>query len=62
MSDVLKEYNLVRDLDTIPMTRGQLVALLMRAYIAEGMAYAQAEIHARMQVDQAFIQTKAGST
>ena len=52
---------LVRDLETIPMTRGQLVALLMRVFMAEGMEYAQAEIHARMHVDMAFIQTNAGA-
>lgn len=52
--------NEVRDLETIPMTRGQLVQLLIRLHIAEGMSFAQAEIHARMQVDATFTHLKAG--
>jgi len=52
--------DLVRDLDTIPMTRGQLVQLLVRLYVAEGMSYARAEVQARMQVDATFINMKAG--
>jgi hypothetical protein len=52
--------DLVRDLDTIPMTRGQLVQLLVRLYVAEGSSYAKAETNARMQVDATFINMKAG--
>jgi len=50
----LTELGRVRDLETIPMTRGQLVQLLIRLHVAEGMSYNRAEINARMQVDATF--------
>lgn len=56
---MLKSLGEVRDLETIPMTRGQLVQLLIRLHLAEGMNYSQAEINARMQVDSTFIHLKA---
>jgi hypothetical protein len=52
--------DLVRDLDTIPMTRGQLVQLLTRLYVAEGMSHAKAEVQARMQVDATFAHMTVG--
>lgn len=60
MTDSLRSMVAVRDLETIPMTRGQLRQLLIRVHIAEGMRCTQAEIHASMHVDQAFIELKAG--
>lgn len=59
--DLLKSFAEARDLETIPMTRGQLVQLLIRLHVAEGMAYTKAEIHARMMVDTAFIHLKSGA-
>lgn len=55
----LDQIQAVRDLETIPMTRGQLVQLLIRLHLAEGMNYAQAEIHARYQVDATFVHLNA---
>jgi len=57
---MLKSLGEVRDLETIPVTRGQLVQLFIRLHIAEGMNYSQAEIHARMNVDATFAHIKAG--
>ncbi|MET4210547.1 hypothetical protein [Bradyrhizobium sp. LA2.1] len=51
---MLREREAVRDLETIPVTRGQLVQLLVRLHLAEGMNYKQAEIHARTTVDATF--------
>lgn len=51
---MLRERQAVRDLETIPMTRGQLVQLLIRLYLVEGMKFEQAEIRARIQVDATF--------
>lgn len=59
--DFMKSYAAARDLETIPMTRGQLVQLLIRLHMAEGMNYSQAEIHARTMVDATFIHLKAGA-
>lgn len=61
MTDIetfLKRQKEVRDLETIPMTRGQLRQLLIRINVAEGMSYSQAEIHASMHVDRAFIELR----
>jgi len=57
--NITDRNNTVRDLETIPMTRGQLVQILVKLHLAEGMDYKQAEIHARIVVDAAFIQLKS---
>jgi len=59
--DFLKSYAEARDLEAIPMTRGQLVQLLIRLHVAEGMPYSKAEIHARMLVDVTFAHLKSGA-
>jgi hypothetical protein len=59
--DFMKSLAEVRDLETIPMTRGQLVQLLIRLHIAEGMNYSQAQIHARTMVDATFVHLKSGA-
>jgi hypothetical protein len=52
---MLRDRQVVRDLESIPMTRGQLVQILVRLHLAEGMNYRQAEIHARTMVDATFV-------
>jgi hypothetical protein len=47
----IKALRTARDLETVPITRGQLVELLSRVHRAEGMKVEQAENYARMLVD-----------
>lgn len=51
-TSAIKALRTARDLETVPVTRGQLVELLSRVHRAEGMKVEQAEIYARMLVDQ----------
>lgn len=58
---LLKAMRAARDLETVPITRGQLVELLARVHRAEGMKVEQAEIHARVLVDQWINQLRANA-
>ncbi len=61
MSDIeafVRRQKEIKDLETIPVTRGQLRQLLIRVHVAEGMPYTAAEIRADMSVAQAFIELR----
>lgn len=46
----LKRLETERSLEIVPMTRGQLVQLLTRVHVAEGMPVEQAKIYADVHV------------
>ena len=56
----IASFREARNLEIVPITRGQLIDLMARLHRAEGMTIEQARIHAEMLVEQHILQLKNG--